>query len=389
MRKPRLRGLALIGSAGVVLTVGMAPILTRGADHLDAPNLGSLSAGAVKGDRDINDVYVFGGSDSSRTVLAMTTNPAVNVPAIDPFGHFGSDVRYTFNIDRTGDARPDLAYVVTFDSPDGAGNQAYTVTRYEGGNARTLNHGVSRGSGSTAGTGIGSLKGNGTVFAGVRSDPFFFDLIAFRNTLGIDNGTRTFCQSAPGVNDATGIDFFAGLNALAIVLEVPTDQLGGTQIGVWATTSQLVGDTWVQQDQMGRPAINTVFNHTGADKNAFNVTDPADQRTSGPFRQNIITTLIGPNTVFGPFATFPMGISGLAGSPYSAAQAGGIADLLLPDVLTYDTTQPAAFLNGRALADDVIDAELGIVTKGVVPSDCVAAHTDYQGVFPYLGSPHP
>jgi hypothetical protein len=175
---------------------------------------------------------------------------------------------------------------------------------------------------------------------------------------------------------------------LGIVLEVPTEQLGGTSIGVWATTSQLVGGSWVQQDQIGRPAINTVFNHTGADKNAFNVTDPADQRTSGPFRQNVITTLIGPNTVFGPYATFANGISGLGGSPYTAAQAGGIADLLLPDTLTYDTTQPAAFLNGRALSDDVIDAELGIVTKGVVPTDCVNAHSDYLGVFPYLGMPH-
>jgi len=32
-----------------------------------------------------------------------------------------------------------------------------------------------------------------------------------------------------------------------------------------------------QVDQMGRPAINTVFNH-GVDKNTFNVTPPAAQR---------------------------------------------------------------------------------------------------------------
>jgi hypothetical protein len=162
MMKPRsVKALALTAATGLVLSIGIAPILTRGADHLDAPNLGSLSAGAVKGDRDINDLYVFGGSDASRTVLAMTTNPAVNVPSIDPFGHFGSDVRYTFKIDRTGDAQPDLAYVVTFGPPDVNGNQAYTVTRYEGANAKTLGNGVPWGSGSTAVNGTGTLKGCG------------------------------------------------------------------------------------------------------------------------------------------------------------------------------------------------------------------------------------
>src|SRR5689334_1886852 len=96
MKKPRIvQGAILLGATAVALTVGIAPVLVTGADHLDAPNLGSLSAGAVKGDRDINDVYAFGAADPGRTVLAMTTNPAVNVPAIDPFNRFGSDVRYS------------------------------------------------------------------------------------------------------------------------------------------------------------------------------------------------------------------------------------------------------------------------------------------------------
>jgi len=385
MKRPRihLKAGALLAAAGLTLTIGGPALLVSGADHLDAPNLGSLSAGALKGDRDINDLYVFQGADASRTVLAMTTNPAVNLPSIDPFGHFGSDVRYTFNIDRNGDAVADLAYVVMFSTPGSNGSQDYTVTRYEGSNAQTLNQGVWWGSGSTAGNGIGSLKGSGRAFAGMRSDPFFFDLIAFRNTLGIDSGTRTFCQNPS--------DFFVGLNALGIVLELPDDQLGGTHIGVWATTSQLIGGAWVPQDQMGRPAINTVFNHTAVDKNAFNVTAPADQRTAmgGKFRQNIIDTLIGPVQFGGSSSpTLATGLSGLSGTPYTADQAAGIADLLLPDLLTYDTTQPAAFLNGRALADDVIDAELGITTRGAVTGDCVSAHSDYLGSFPYLGLPH-
>jgi hypothetical protein len=65
--------------------------------------------------------------------------------------------------------------------------------------------------------------------------------------------------------------------------------------------------------------------------------------------------------------------------------------ILLPDVITYDVSTPAdgTALNGRALADDVIDAELGITTHGCATSDGVAAHSDYSSTFPYLGTPHP
>ena len=74
-----------LGAALVVLTLGAAPILSSAADHIDASAFGSLGTpgGAFNpvsqhGERDINDVYAFQGSDASRTVLAMTTNPAIN-----------------------------------------------------------------------------------------------------------------------------------------------------------------------------------------------------------------------------------------------------------------------------------------------------------------------
>ena len=76
--------------------------------------------------------------------------------------------------------------------------------------------------------------------------------------------------------------------------------------------------------------------------------------------------------------------------------------MLIPDVLVYSRTGTLpAPLNGRALADDVIDVELNVTTggdplglfadrnaTGAVPSDGVGPHTDYLGTFPYLGLPH-
>lgn len=387
MQRPSIRGGALLAAAALTLALGGAPLLVTGADHLDAPALGGLTnmAGEFaphsdQGDRDINDVYVFEGSNASRTVLAMTTNPAVNLFMTT----FGTNVRYAINVDRNGDAKQDLAYVWRFGAPSGAGAQAYTVTRYTGANARTYATGVRIGSGSTGGTGIGVAKDGARIFAGVRSDPFFFDLTGFIGTVfGIGEDDLE-------VLDGDAVDFFTPLNTNAMVIQVPDEALGATNIGVWGTTTFWNGSSWVAADQMGRPAINTVFNTSlvdgaaGASKNQFNATPPSQQRTAfgGKFRTNIITTLTNINAVLGTDDAFGC-------TDYDAATAGVIADILLPDVITYDVTTPAAGpLNGRALADDVIDAELGLTTNGCVTSDGVGAHTDYLSVFPYLGVPH-
>jgi hypothetical protein len=67
-----------------------------------------------------------------------------------------------------------------------------------------------------------------------------------------------------------------------------------------------------------------------------------------------------------------------------------IANILLPDVLTYDVSDSHGFLNGRKLSDDVIDAELALVTNhcAAASSDGIGAHSDYLSNFPYLGVPH-
>ena len=388
MQRPSLRSGTLLAAAALTLAVGGAPLLVSGADHLDAPALGGLtnSSGdfaphSDHGDRDINDVYVFQGSNASRTVLAMTTNPAINLFG----GSFGTNVRYVINVDRNGNNLVDLAYVFTFGDAVGSNGQPYTVTRYTGFNATSFKTGVKIGWGWTGGTGMGTAKDGAKVFAGVRADPFFFDLTGFIGTvfgIGTDNLS---------VLDGTANDFFAGLNTNAVVIEVPDDALGSTNIGVWGTTWYWANGAWNKADQMGRPAINTVFNtklvdaNSGQTKNRFNTTNPDQQRTAynGLFRNNIIATLTNINQVLGTDVAFGC-------TDYDAATAGAIADILLPDVITYDTTTAAAGpLNGRALSDDVIDAELGLTTHGCVTTDGVGPHTaDYLASFPYLGVPH-
>jgi hypothetical protein len=350
------------GIAAAAVVAFAAPGAGRAADHLDGPSLLTSPSGNPRAD--INDLYVFRGADASNTVLAMTTHPAAGF--VSPLD-YASNVSYVIDIDRDGDAVEDVAYAVRFSSPARNGSQSYAVTRYTGANARTLSNGIELGNG-TRGAAT-PLKGDGRAFAGLRSDPFFFDLGAFLGQVAgvqgnlipgvLDTRGRSFC-------DANANDFFAVLNTNAIVLEIGSDILrqdGSGTIGVWARTIGPDG----QIDRIGRPAINTVFNH-GADKTTFNREAPTQDRAR--FGASFRATLES----FG----------------YDAATASAIANVLLPDVITYQVGSVAngAALNGRALADDVIDAELGIVTNGHLTSDCVGPHTDYAASFPYLGVPH-
>ena len=353
---------ALVPAVALTIAGSVGPAV--GADHLDAPGLTSPSS---RPDADITDIYAFQGSDPSRTALVLDVGPAAG--AIAPTT-FGTDVTYAFNIDRNGDAQPDLVYTARFGASNGS-SQPWTLTRYTGANARSLRTGVVLGSGRTDAANGSAVRGDGRVFAGLRSDPFFFDLVAFQNdVLGMPTN-RHLC-------DADTNDFFGPLNVNAIVIEVPDDALG-TTIGYWATTTGPQG----RIDRMGRPAINTVFNK-GNDKNAFNATSPSQDRDL--YSGNV-------SSVLGHFSALD------SEGAYSDDQIQTLTNVLLPDVLIYDTrTTAAGPLNGRALSDDVIDTELNLVTGGypfagrdavgAVTSDCVGPHSDYLSTFPYVGAPH-
>ena len=350
LRRKGLLGAAVVASA-MTMVVATAPSLSFGADHADAP--GNLQSPSSRPDADINDVYAFQ-ARPGRTVLAMTTHPAVGV--LSP-STYATDVKYVINVDRKGTSHANLAYVLRFSAKDSDGSQSFRVYRYKGSHAESLTEGEKIGTGRTGST--STIADGIKVFAGLRSDPFFFDLDAFKKAvLGANNGRTGFCDSGT-------VDFFKNFNTNAIVLRIDSAKLGG-KIGVWGST--VTEGSHLLVDQMGRPAINTVFNH-GTEKNDFNHTIPAKQYKA-PFSTNVI----------GAFQA-------LGG--YSLADATKFSHVLLPDILTYDTSgQAVGPLNGRKLSDDVIDAELGLVTNGGITKDCVGPHSDYSTSFPYLGTPH-
>ena len=322
------------------------------ADHLDAPGLMSPDANPKT---DITDIYVFQKpGDPHKSILILNVNPLAPTLA----NEFESNGLYELKIDTDADALAEVVFRFAF-TPVSNGQQWATVRRAVGqqalrdeksGAVIIENAPVSFGSKALI-TNAGPYK----FFAGIRSDPFFFDLIGFLHNFQF-----------------TGSDFFIDKNVFSMVLEVPNSALGSNpKIGVWARTLLASGDAdgdasdYTKDDRMGRPAINTVFNH-GTAKNTFNQIDPPQDRSL--FEASFQATLAS----FG----------------YSAAQADAIADILLPDILTYDYASSKGFLNGRKLTDDVIDIELALVTNGKVTTDKVGPHTDYLSHFPYVGEPH-
>ena len=370
-------GIGLLAIAGAVATLGFGGLLASGADHLDAPT--------AKSDRriDITDVYAF--KSAGGTTLIVNVNPLTS-PADTKAAAFNPAAIYQLNVDTNLDGRADIAYRVKFGSvstqSDGTVVQTYSVKRATG-----VAAGLNEWTGATVATGvttryklrtqIASISGGGKVFAGPRDDPFFFDLpgfVEFKKQLLAGSTDLTVL-----LGGFTAKDTFAGTNVSTIAIEVPDARLGGTgkTIGVWATTLQQKGSLYDQVDRMGRPAINTVFNNTNAEKEAANRLRPSDDRAFD--RDNVIAVLNAIDNV----------LQVNAAPNYTANQISGLADVLLPDTLTVKLGDATGFLNGRRLADDVINAELSLLTNGNVTSDGVDANDKaVLASFPYAATPH-
>lgn len=138
-------------------------------------------------------------------------------------------------------------------------------------------------------------------------------------------------------------------------------------------------------DQMARPAINTVF-VDGADKDVFNVTVPSAMGAAFAAKFKAKLLALNPG-----YTTNALGLT-----------ADQLTGLLATDVLTASTTGVTTFfdgtnvLTGRALADDVIDTELILLFGGTDGSANPALTSDnvdgndkaFLAAFPYMAAPH-
>jgi hypothetical protein len=238
MRTRALGLVGLIGVCSVAAVVGTVRI-ARSADHLDSP--------ATKADpaADINDLYGF--MDGNNLVLALTLFPAASAPTdAGPGAQFSDAVQYVVHVASGasfGKTTANTDIICTFTAAQQIscwlGTQEFVT-----GNAGQL-------------PGLASADGKFKVFAGLRADPFFFNLDGFKQTVSdviAAEPLTTDVAGCPTLSAATADalltqlktapdggppeDFFAPLNALAIVFSIDKSLVttGGPFVATWAAT---------------------------------------------------------------------------------------------------------------------------------------------------------
>ncbi|MBS2019937.1 MAG: DUF4331 family protein [Deltaproteobacteria bacterium] len=234
--KPIFKWAALV-AASCAVTAVVHPRLARSADHLDSPAVKADPAG------DINDLYSW--MDGNNAVLAMTVYPAAPAGA-----KFSDKIQYVFHTSSTADFKVattnETNIICTFDAQQKA--QCWAGTdEYVTGDASQA-------------AGITSKSGKFKVFAGLRADPFFFNLDGFKDTVatvegaapsltfdnagcpGLDSTTATALQNKLKQTDGGApVDFFKNLNTLAIVVSIDKTLItkGGAIVGAWASTNKV------------------------------------------------------------------------------------------------------------------------------------------------------
>jgi hypothetical protein len=195
------------------LAWGVFPRHGAAADHRESA--------ATQADRaaDITDLYVWHNRQLG-TLTAAIGIDGLRDPEAGQIGTYDDDVLVTLHIDQdpaSGDHEPEIEVRIRFGRSD-SGAWGVKVENLPGAD------GVVVGS-------VEQVLRSGTrakVFAGLRDDPFFFDLAGFQQTLA--SGTLSFTRE----------DSFAGKNVTAIILDMDLAAArgAGTVLDVWATTAR-------------------------------------------------------------------------------------------------------------------------------------------------------
>jgi len=242
MLSPRSWKVGVLASILAALVLSVGYLAVDAADHADSPD-------TSQGNLDINDIYAFNRGDD--VVLAMTVAPllspgeATSAAALNPRG------LYEFKLDRERDGVPEAVIQVL---ARGTGPEQTVMVRGPAapeGASPTTNR-IVQGPAVT-GAFASTFSGSGMrVFTGPRDDPFFINLLGDESLTSVLNAVygqaldtrigdpdqQTLAFEEPGTDD------LAGLNTLAIVVEMPkeklADALGISPDGtffVWGATS--------------------------------------------------------------------------------------------------------------------------------------------------------
>ena len=393
----------------LAIEVALIALLTPGiivaSDHDDGEV--DIKGRAVN----LTDLYVYrekdqnSGAADGDLVFTMNSNPR-SVARYQYY--FSTTALYQFHITQVGDVnstptgRSDIILRFAFSPPNNQGMQAVAVTVVRGGSETTTKTTVNGGLIATTPLNSNAVLNtvpvggsNLTVFAGLREDPFFFDVEQFFRVraAALGTGPRTAFKQP---NQA--IDFTKGYNVNTIAVRVPKAFLqagsGANTFDVWSTVSIRDGAGGFKQfERLARPAINEGLIVTPAYLEAFNNIPPRLDLSAAaaPVRQEAVATLNAVDLLDGRDNVDPNAIAGA----------------FLPDVMRIDTTKTSGYasatnaqgslIGGRMLMDDVIDITLGALVGSPVgdnvsyngtPGNPAQGHKPLEPNFPYLALPN-
>jgi hypothetical protein len=334
-----------------------------------------FDSAADRADGRINlcDLYVFPGAPGT-TALILTVNPDAGRSSHTTFR---PNAVYEFVLASEAGTVEDIAFRVRFTDPGDGGQQHVRVLRADGPAARGGGGGALLGEGHTgdvfplSGNGSG---GEGLAWAGLAADPFTADGAALGAFLQAVREGRY----DPKIFTASPSNVFAGRDVTAIALQLPDAALGGTRLSVWARISVLDHVPPRQVNRIGQAMFRPLFfsaPDSEAEMDALNAGSPAPDRDTYGERVRAIAGTI----------------ARLAGLPDPDGHATRVAEAFLPDVVTYQPGQPAAFHpgdgNGRALGDNAFDHAVAVLAGSALGNSSTPPPA--TEAFPYLSAPQP
>jgi len=393
----------------LAIEVALIALLTPGiivaSDHDDGEV--DIKGRAVN----LTDLYVYrekdqnSGAADGDLVFTMNSNPR-SVARYQYY--FSTTALYQFHITQVSDVnstptgRSDIILRFAFSPPNNRGMQAVAVTVVRNGSETvaktTVNGGLIATTPLNSNAVVNTVPVGGsnlTVFAGLREDPFFFDVEQFFRVraAALGTGPRTAFKEP-----SQAIDFTKGYNVNTIAVRVPKAFLqagtGANTFDVWSTVSIRDGAGGFKQfERLARPAINEGLIVTPAYLEAFNNIPPRLDLSAAaaPVRQEAVATLNAVDLLDGRDNVDPNAIAGA----------------FLPDVMRIDTTKTSGYasatnaqgslIGGRMLMDDVIDITLGALVGSPVgdnvsyngtPGNPAQGHKPLEPTFPYLALPN-
>ncbi|MBW4474447.1 MAG: DUF4331 domain-containing protein [Stenomitos rutilans HA7619-LM2] len=383
----------IIAASALIGTIALAlPFMpTNASDHIDSPSI------AQDRGSDIADNWAFlDPNDNSMVVLVMSTQDFI--VSGEHFGMpiFDHNIRYRFEIENTGDARPDQFVDVTYSRGLGRQMPQTATIRLPNGQSFTAPTTISTQEYRPPTPVVTTNRETGvSFFGGNADDPFFLD----------DTGANRMVASSimnPGrpnkslLSERGGRDTYAGFNTLITAVRVPVAMLrgkAGNVIGINAVTQRRQtqqinangvvegSGNWVTIDRDGGPLVNNGL-IPAPRKDEYNAASTEDD-AKGRFQADIVKSLKNMGTDDAHIAMLAK----------AAVEKGDILrlDLTVPNTGTgggNNANGGFANMGGRRLQDDVVDITFTLINNGVPLGDKVDRNeVAFRDQFPFVADP--